>query len=430
MKRIFIAVLLCIVSRAFAADPLLKPSDTLAICGDSITEQKLYSVYIEDYLLMCKPVDGVKIMQFGWGGEQASGFLARMENDTLRFKPQVATTCYGMNDGHYTKLTDEIANNYRNNMDKVAEVFAMNNVRAVIGSPGCVDSTNFKHGNLSPDEYNKTLAAERDIAKDIAQKRHLPFADVYDPMVDVMAKAKAKYGQDYPVAGNAPDGIHPNPNGHVIMAYAFLKALGVGGDIGTITVDLANKKATATEGHTIKSFDNDTVTIESAKYPFCFLPDPSKPDDLSSPKSMRALIEFFPFNDDLNRFTLIVTGAGGNVKITWGDKSKEFSADQLSKGINLAAEFLDNPFVDQFGKVHQLVQAQQNFETPAFKDLIHSMPEYERLLPDKLTTFDDLFNAVKTQDQTLFRRRRQRRDAGDAYNQDRRNEIGTTDERR
>src|SRR4051794_29824631 len=62
----------------------LKDNEYLAICGDSITEQKLYSVYIEDYLLMCKPHANVKAAQFGWGGETVGGFLHRMSN-VLRF---------------------------------------------------------------------------------------------------------------------------------------------------------------------------------------------------------------------------------------------------------------------------------------------------------------------------------------------------------
>jgi hypothetical protein len=257
----------------------------------------------------------------------------------------------------------------------------MNNVLVVVGSPGCVDTATFKRPNVTAEVYNKTLAAERDIAKDIAEKRHLPFADVYDAMYDAMGKAKAKYGDNYPVAG--PDGIHPNANGHVVMAYAFLKALGVSGDIGTITVDLAAKKATATDGHTIKSFDNDptasAVTIESTKYPFCFLPDAKDPADDSSPNSMRGILPFVPFNDDLNRFKLVVTGAQGNVKITWGEKSKEFPADQLAKGINLAAEFLDNPFVEPFMRIHQAVQAQQAFETPFTKAVVNSRLRYHDL---------------------------------------------------
>ncbi len=42
-------------------------------------------------------------------------------------------------------------------------------------------------------------------------------------MIDAMAKAKLKYGKEYNVAGG--DGVHPNRNGHLVMAYAFLKAL-------------------------------------------------------------------------------------------------------------------------------------------------------------------------------------------------------------
>ena len=76
MKRIILAVLFCCVPMTFAADGVLKPNDSLAICGDSITEQKLYSVFIEDYLLACQPVGGVQTMQFGWSGEKADGFLA------------------------------------------------------------------------------------------------------------------------------------------------------------------------------------------------------------------------------------------------------------------------------------------------------------------------------------------------------------------
>ncbi len=77
---------------------LLKQGDRLAICGDSITEQKMYSRIIETYLTVCVPQLEVTIRQFGWSGEKAPGFLARMENDVLRFGPTIATTCYAMND--------------------------------------------------------------------------------------------------------------------------------------------------------------------------------------------------------------------------------------------------------------------------------------------------------------------------------------------
>src|SRR5689334_14909324 len=75
---------------------LLKKDDRLAICGDSITEQKMYSRIMEDYLTMCVPELNVTVRQYGWSGERAPGFLKRMTNDCLRFHPTIATTCYGM----------------------------------------------------------------------------------------------------------------------------------------------------------------------------------------------------------------------------------------------------------------------------------------------------------------------------------------------
>src|SRR4051794_31499987 len=105
MKRI--SFLLITLLSAVFAHAQLKPGDNLAITGDSITEQKQYSVFIQDYLLMCKPVENVRTMQFGWGGETSWGFLARVDNDCLQFKPTIVTTCFGMNDGGYGPLNPE-----------------------------------------------------------------------------------------------------------------------------------------------------------------------------------------------------------------------------------------------------------------------------------------------------------------------------------
>src|SRR4030095_11135508 len=84
-----------------AKGSVLKKGQRVAIVGDSITEQKLYSRYIELYLTACLPELELQVIQLGWGGEPARGFAARMNNDLLPWKPDVVTTCYGMNDGGY-----------------------------------------------------------------------------------------------------------------------------------------------------------------------------------------------------------------------------------------------------------------------------------------------------------------------------------------
>jgi hypothetical protein len=117
---------------------LLKPGDRLAICGDSITQQKMYSRIIETYLTVCAPELAVTVRQYGWSGEKAGGFLGRMANDCLRFSPTIATTCYGMNDCEYKPYEDRIGNTYRDKTTAMVEAFEHAGARVVVGSPGIV----------------------------------------------------------------------------------------------------------------------------------------------------------------------------------------------------------------------------------------------------------------------------------------------------
>lgn len=369
-----------ILFTAIAGFPLraaeLQKGDLVAICGDSITEQKKYSLYMEDYLLMCQPAPDLQSMQFGWGGEVAGGFLKRMKNDTLSFKPTVATTCYGMNDGGYRAKEDGIVANYRKNLEAIVKTFKDGGVRfIVLGSPGVVDTDFFKRPSADPSVYNETLGALGAAAKEVAAQEGVAFADVHATMLDAMNKAKEKYGSTYDVGGR--DGVHPNNNGHLAMAYAFLKALGCSGEIGTYTVDLKSGEATAQGGHKILSSAGGLVEIESTQYPFCFTGDPKDPN------ATAGIIEFLPFNQDLNRLMLVVKNASAEkLKVTWGTESKEFTAEQLAAGVNLAAEFLKNPFSGPFAKTEQTLKQQQEYETAAIKGLITTLPRWQDSLPE------------------------------------------------
>jgi hypothetical protein len=239
--------------------------------------------------------------------------------------------------------------------------------------------------------YNETLAAMRDIACDVAKEEGVVFANVLDPMIDAMTKAKAKYGREYHLAGG--DGVHPSQNGHLVMAYAFLKALGCDGNIGAITVDLKQGKATASAGHKVLSSDGGKVTIESTRYPFCFYGDPAQPD------STRGVIEFLPFNEQLNRLTLTAKGGtAARYKVTWGDVAKEFTADQLAAGINLAAEFLDNPFSKPFQQVEIKIAQQQAQEVHWIKNLLHGIPNYKQIAPQEGDSLEKVAMAIVAED--------------------------------
>jgi lysophospholipase L1-like esterase len=338
----------------------------LAIVGDSITEQKLYSKFIETYLLTAAGRPDVRVFQFGWGGETAGGFDARLKSDLAVFRPDVVTLCYGMNDGTYRPYEDAIGKRYEDSMRSVLTKLKGDKIHVVVGTPGAVDTKYFSKpfaANLnSADSYNDSLAKLGQIGKKLAGEFQGGFADVHSPMVESMAKAKAAYGADYDVCGR--DGVHPGANGHLAMAYAFLKGLGCDGNVGEITMD-ASGKTTASTGHKVLASAAGKAEIESERYPFCFDPDPK------SSGSTRSILPHLPFNKDLNRFTLKVANlSASKAKITWGTESREFTKAQLEAGINLAEEFAATPFDKAFATVMNAVAAKQAYETIMIKGMI------------------------------------------------------------
>ena len=313
---------------AARAELALKPDDYVAIIGDSITEQKLYSVYMEDYLLMCQPTTGLRTTQFGWGGETSWGFAARMDNDMLRFHPTVATTCFGMNDGGYSPMSPDKADHYRDGQTSIVEQCKKAGVRViVVGSPGCVDSDTFRNDPNMALMYNKTLSEERDIAREVAQSQGVLFADVITPMIEAMTKAKAKYGKDYHLAGG--DGVHPAPNGHLVMAYAFLKALGCDGDLGHIDVDLAAGKA---DGH--RRAQGAVVRQghgRDRKHALSVLLQGGDPAEARADPRRDRILSLQRRSESADAESRPAWATRGP-RVTWGSETKQFTAEQLDAG--------------------------------------------------------------------------------------------------
>lgn len=361
---------------------ILKKGDRLAICGDSITEQKMYSRIMEDYLTMCVPELQIEVRQYGWSGERAPGFLARMTNDCLRFKPTIATTCYGMNDHEYKPYEERIGKAYRENSIAIVEAFKANGVRVVQGSAGCVGKMPgwVKTANGTVDDLNLNLCKLRNIGIEIAEKEHARFADVFWPMLTAGVTAQKQYSTNYAIAGG--DGVHPGWAGHAVMAYAFLKSLGLDGDLGTFTVDLKRNEMKASKGHELVSGKEGEFNIKSTRYPFCAcVPSGAatanypacEKDDPTRDNSIRSATTLIPFDQELNRLTLIArNGQSKSYKVTWGSETKNFSVEQLEHGINLAREFPDNPFCEPFAKVDSAVAAKQAYETKQIKQAFRS----------------------------------------------------------
>ncbi len=345
----------------------LRKGDHLAICGDSITEQKMYSLILETYLTACVPELEITCRQFGWSGEQASGFLKRMKNDVLRFKPTIATTCYGMNDFRYVPYDEAIATEYRNNLTEISKQFRAAGCRLIVGSPGIIDSVPgwVKTARGTQQDLNLALSKFRNIALEVAAKENSTFADIYQPMLLADFRAKREIGEQFKTAGK--DGVHPGWAGQIVMVRAFLKAMGLDGNLGEISWDASSDKSSSSGGHEVLSCSGGHVKIRSSKLPFC-----AGEGNAADDNSMRAGLSLVPFDKEFNRFTLRITSPKAKTyQITWGSESKRYTAEELTAGVPLATDFINHPLLPAFQAVWSAVSEKQAYEIRQIKTLAH-----------------------------------------------------------
>src|SRR5262249_37910247 len=80
----------------------LKDGDRLVFYGDSITDQRLYTTFVESYVVTRYPGMNVTFIHSGWGGDRVTGggggkIDLRLSRDVISYKPTVVTVMLGMN---------------------------------------------------------------------------------------------------------------------------------------------------------------------------------------------------------------------------------------------------------------------------------------------------------------------------------------------
>src|SRR5579862_5488533 len=120
--RLFAAIILLAVTAGTsparaAGDFYLKDHDRVVFYGDSITDQRLYTTYIETYCVSRFPNKHFTFIHSGWGGDRVTGggggpIDVRLNRDVLPYHPTVITICLGMNDGSYRAFDQGIFDTY------------------------------------------------------------------------------------------------------------------------------------------------------------------------------------------------------------------------------------------------------------------------------------------------------------------------------
>src|SRR3954464_4086878 len=106
MKRVLLALTLLTGICLQAAQNggfYLKEGDRVVFYGDSITDQRLYTTYVETYVVTRFPKADITFVHSGWGGDRVGGGTGgmidkRLKRDVFAYKPTVMTVMLGMND--------------------------------------------------------------------------------------------------------------------------------------------------------------------------------------------------------------------------------------------------------------------------------------------------------------------------------------------
>jgi len=335
----------------------LHDGDRVVFYGDSITDQRLYTVFIETYVVTRFPQMKVTFVHSGVGGDRVSGGGAgpidvRLARDVVAYKPSVMTIMLGMNDASYRafdqSIFDTYASGYRHIVQSVKQTVP--GIRITVIEPSPFDdvtrSPNFEGG------YNKVLVRYGDFLKDLGRDEKLALADLNGPVVAALEKANKLDAET--AKKLIPDRVHPAPGGHLLMAEALLKAWQAPSIVTAVEIDAAEPAIAGVTNTQV----TDLAVSERVSWTQMdeALPTPIDPKDDVAALALRAS----DFVEAMDQEPLKVTGltaARYKLKID-AEPVGTFTKEELAKGVNLAT--LATPMAKQATAVLDLTLKHNN----------------------------------------------------------------------
>jgi lysophospholipase L1-like esterase len=328
---------------ARAQDFFFKDGDKAVIIGDSITEQHLYSNYLEMWTVSRFPKWNISFRNSGIGGDRSPGGNGRFKRDVGVHNPTAMTVDFGMNDGSYKAFDEAGYGTYMKGLQGMADQAKAANVRVAWLTPSPVEKAEL---GSAIQGYNETLEKYSAGVHEIADKNQGLFADQFHPFIQIIDKARAENPKNRIGGGDA---VHPGAPGQAVMAWAILKGLHFPALVSAAEIDAAGNKVVQAEQCEISNLaaKNGGVSFQRLDFALPFFPADAKP-----------ILKWAPIEDELNQYTLKMTGlADGAYEIHIdGKKVGEHNAAELAAGINLTAEALAaGPIADQVKAVWNAV---------------------------------------------------------------------------
>ncbi|MCA9051003.1 MAG: SGNH/GDSL hydrolase family protein, partial [Planctomycetaceae bacterium] len=200
----------------------LQDGDTFVFLGDSITHQRLYTQYVEDFFYTRFPDRRINFHNAGIGGARAWDALARVHRDVLDYKPRYVSILLGMNDGTYQPFNADIFTTYRSDMTELVGKIREGGATPILMSPTMFDSraARLRQNPNRPRsaemlaEYNSVLAYFGRWLQETAVESGTSYVDMFSLLNDLTLEEREKD----PAFTLIKDAVHPDAPGQLVMA--------------------------------------------------------------------------------------------------------------------------------------------------------------------------------------------------------------------
>ncbi len=386
-----------------AADFVLKNGDKVVMIGDSITEQHLYSTYVEAWALTRFPTRDLKFFNVGIGGDNATWGSERFRRDVLGCAATAMTVNFGMNDcgGPGSNFDENRYQEFMTSMQKIADQAKAANIRVAWCTTTPAEVMD-EGPSVLPYILNleKFSAAVRGIA---ATNGNALFIDQFHPFVAAIDKARAANPKNRIGGG---DVVHPGPPGQTLMAAEILKGMSfptlvAAVEINATTRQVVRNKNCMIEG--LKVAADGKLEFKQKDNALPFFPE----------GDAKSILQWVPILEQMNAYHLKVTGLKtGQYEVRLGGlKVADHSAAQLGTGVNLAAAVLAaGPIADQVKAVMAAISAKNSYfhdrifgevlrggDVPAFMEIKPEQVEAKRtaVFNERMTKMTELFEAIR-----------------------------------
>jgi len=351
-----------------------KDGDRVVMMGDSITEQHLYSNFVEMWTVTRFPTWNITFRNVGIGGDRSGGGNGRFTRDVLIHDATALTVDFGMNDGGYTKFNDPGFQTYMKGLQGIADQAKKAKIRVAWITPQPLEPR--KDRKEADEEYNRTLEKYSSGVADIAKTNDGLFVDQFHPYQAVYTKASTTDKNYTNVMGGDP--VHPAPSGQVIMAAAILQGMKFPTLVSSAAID-AKKMTGAGKRCKIDKVkvDGDSVSFERLDEALPFFPTEAAP-----------ILKWSPVLSEMNVYTLEVSGLKEGkytIKVD-GVAVLDTTADELAKGVNLAGAVLaKGPISDQVKAVRKAIEDKNRHHSSRIFGVARSSVNLPEWLEIKLT---------------------------------------------